>query len=97
MNPMFRKEPSEQFTITVDFSNNFGVGEAISTKDVKAYDSDGEPVTADIIDSSAISGDDQVDIVVKGGTDQENYEIVTKVVTNASAEWELDITMEVSD
>lgn len=97
MRQSFKKDPYEEFAIVVDFSENFGTGEAISTKTVVGYDSDGTVVTSSIIASSAIVPDTQVSVEVKGGASGEWFTITVQCVTSIGAKWELDIIMEVRD
>jgi len=90
----FEKSPSEEYSITVDFSEVLGDGETILSKTVTAYLHDRD-VTATVITSSSISGE-TILIKVKDGTEN-NYKTTVEIVTSKSNTYEEDILMKVRD
>ena len=100
----FRKQPSEQFVITFDFSAVLASGETISAKTVTATKrSDGSDVTSTIIDGSSISGE-TILVGVKGGTDGVTYNISVLITSSSAlpsaaiyAKYEADVDMVVKE
>ena len=88
----FEKQPSEEYSITVDFSEVLGDGETISTKVVTGY-LNGVDVTSTIIGTSTISGETVI-VRVKDGTEN-NYKITIVITTSADNTYEEDILMKV--
>jgi len=92
----FTKQPSEEFTIAIDFTGRMATGETVASAVVTAADSAGTDATATVIESSSVSTP-SVLVRVKAGTDGANYKI-TIVATTATAEvYEADVTMRVRE
>lgn len=93
----FSKQPSEKFTITVDFTNMIDENETISTLQAKAYIKDlGTDVTSTIIESSTYNTQ-SVYAVVMAGTTNTIYKITLKVTTNQNNIYEEDVFMQVEE
>jgi len=100
----FTKQPYEEFAIEVKFNSRLAEEEVLSQKTVVALNGANEDVTPDIILGSEISSENKSVIIgVKGGENDKNYKIVTKVQTNLSipgnsyAKHEADIIMVVKE
>jgi hypothetical protein len=91
----FEKQASEKYTINIDFSNLLATSEVISSYTVFVYHSNTD-VTSIIIDAHT-NTTTSVSIRLKGGTENTNYKITTKIVTNSNNEFEKDIQMEVRE
>ena len=101
MDGTFTKQPSEAFTITVDFNARLASGEGISSETVAAtLVSTGATVTSTVITSASVSeADGIVSVPVKAGTDGSDYRVKVTVVTDAAvpATHEGDILMRVRE
>ena len=94
-NLYFDKQPSEIFSIAVNFSDRLADEETISSVDVSAIDiATGNDATATVIDSSAIDGVN-INIKVKAGTDDYSYKITIKITTSGSNIFEEEVIMHV--
>ena len=91
----FTKQPSEIFTVSMDFSRRLVSGETLSSKTVTAT-AGGQDATSTVIDSSSIDGTD-VDVKVKAGSDGTDYKITIKVTTSTGNVFEDEITMTVTE
>lgn len=92
----FTKQPSEEFTIAIDFTGRMATGETLDSAVVTAADSAGTDATAAVIESSSVSSP-HVLVRIKGGQDGQDYR-VTVVATTATTEvYEADVTMRVRD
>lgn len=97
MSHTFTKQPSEIFTVTMDFSRRLAESETISTKTVTAIITTTlTDATDTVISSSAIDGTD-VDVKVKGGTTGLSYKITIVITTSTGNVFEDEITMTVTD
>ena len=95
MSHSFTKQPSERFTVSLDFSRRLGSSETISEKTVTATSS-GTDYTSTVIDSSTINGD-AVEVKVKAGSDGISYKITVVITTSSDNVFEDEITMTVSN
>jgi len=91
----FTKQPSEQFQISISFLDSLADNDTISSYTVYAYLSSAD-VTTTVIDSS-YKATTAVLITVKGGTDNCNYRITTKITSVLGEIYEKDIQMEVRE
>lgn len=93
----FLKQPSEEFTIALDFSGDLETGETIASKTVTASDlADSSDQTATIIVSSSIDGS-RVRVRVRAGTNGHDYKITAVATTNLSQVYEHEVIMRVRD
>mgnify|MGYP005844759495 CR=1 FL=1 len=93
----FLKQPSEEFTVALDFSGDLETGETVASKTVTASDiADGSDQTAAVIVSSSIDGT-KVRVRVRAGTDGHDYKITATVTTNLSQVYEHEVTMRVRE
>lgn len=93
----FKKQPSEKYPISLDFTNILGEGESISTLYVTATNlSDNEVATTTVIDSSLIDGL-ICKAIVKDGVSKSRYKITFKIITSSSNVYEDDIFMYVKE
>lgn len=101
------KQPSESYTINVDFSNNMDIasGEDLIELNcsVTATDKNETDATSDVLDGSLSigTGDDvgKIYIKVKGGTtDLTPYKITFKTgLTTLNEKWEKDVQMKIKE
>ena len=93
----FTKQSSEQFTITIDFSNRLGTGETISSYTLGAVNNS----TSEDVESTIINSDTKdttkVYINVKDGTNGTTYKLTILVTTSASNKYEKDLLMKIVD
>ena len=93
----FTKQPSEIFSINMDFGKNMTSAETISSRTVTAIKtSDSSDATATVIDSSTISGT-IIQVKVKAGTTALSYKITIKITTSTGNVWEDEVTMTVTE
>lgn len=93
----FQKQPSEIFSISVDYELRMADGETIASKTVSAVETKhNSDRTSTVIDSSTINGT-SVYVKVKNGTDGVHYKITVKAVTSGGNTLEEDIIMFVSE
>ena len=94
----FEKQPSEEYPISIDFSEVLDDDETISTVDVSAkyYHGGSGDATLDVIGSSSIS-DQTIIVNVKNGTDGCIYKITAVIETSGNNIYEEDIYMMVKD
>jgi len=90
----FTKQPSEKFTINIDFLNNIS-DETISNTTITAYLNDSD-VTSEIIGTNSIDGT-TVSIFVKNGSNNKNYKITCVINTSAGNTFEKDVLMRVRE
>jgi hypothetical protein len=90
----FTKQPSELFTIAVDFTDRMATGEALASAVVTATDSTGTDRTATVIATYSVSTPNVL-VRVKAGTDGTDYKITVVATTATSEVYETDITMRV--
>jgi molybdenum cofactor biosynthesis enzyme len=91
----FTKQPSELFTIAVDFTDRMATGEALATAVVTATDSAGADKTSTVIHASPSVSSPNVLVRVKAGTDGVDYKITVVATTATSEVYEADVTMRV--
>lgn len=90
---IFEKQPSEEFTISVNFTDNLAGSEDIASIDVKAYFNTTD-VTSTIIKATTFD-DDIVYIKVQDGINKRKYKITTVITTTDSNIFEHDVIMKV--
>lgn len=90
---IFEKQSSEEFTISIDFTNNLADSEDIASIDVKAYFNTTD-VTSTVIKSTTFD-DDIVFIKVENGINKRNYKITAIITTTDSNVFEHDVIMKV--
>ncbi|NOX34130.1 MAG: hypothetical protein GXP56_10415 [Deltaproteobacteria bacterium] len=98
----FLKQPYEVLPISIDFSANMEPGETIDlgNSTVAAINiADGEDVAATILENSslAVVDDTKLTVLVKGGSDKNQYEITLRAYISATKKLEEDIRMIVRD
>jgi len=91
----FIKQPNEKYPISIDYSAVLNESETISSREVIGYLGDTD-VTAIIIDSSSISGDDIL-VVVKAGDAGNTYKITVRATTSDGNVYEKDVEMYVNE
>jgi len=91
----FTKQPSEIFSVTMDFGKMLASAETISTKTVGATLS-GVDATSTVISSSTISGSTVI-VKVKAGVTGNSYKITITITTSDSNVFEDEITMTVTE
>jgi len=91
----FTKQSSEEFQISVDFSESLSDNDPIASYTINAYLSNTD-VTSDIILTS-YKATSSILITVKGGDENCNYKIVTKITSELGEIYEKDIQMEVRE
>ena len=92
----FLKQPSEEFTIAVDFSGDLDTGETLDSAVVTATDSTGADVTSTIVASDAVSGNAWA-VRVRAGTAGQDYKITVVATTSDSQVYEHEVTMRVRE
>ena len=92
----FLKQPSEEFTIAVDFSGDLDTGETLDSAVVTATDSAGTDVTSTIVASDAVSGSTWA-VRVRAGTAGQDYKITVTATTSDSQVYEHEVTMRVRE
>jgi hypothetical protein len=93
----FTKQSSEQFTITIDFSNRLGAGETISSYTLTTINnSTSEDVESTIVNSDTYDTT-KVYINVKAGTNGTTYKFTILVTTSSSNKYEKDLLMKIID
>ena len=93
----FTKQPSEIFTVSMDFSRRLQNSETIASKVVSAIITTTlADATATVIDSSTINGTD-IDVKVKAGTTGLAYKITITITTSTGNVFEDEITMTVTE
>jgi hypothetical protein len=97
----FSKQPSEIFTIQIDFTKRLSSDETIATRTVTALDETTD-VSATVLSGDGVSSDGKsVLIGVKAGTTAHSYKITAKITTNkvtpgsTGYAHEADVTMRV--
>lgn len=91
----FAKQPSEEYTIAVDFTGRLPTGTALSTGTVAAIDlADDSDVSATVLGSTTatISGT-LVKVLVKAGTDGKKYKITFLITLDSGEILEEDLEM----
>jgi len=92
-----KKQPAEILPIVFDFALVLGTGDTITAKTVSALKiSDTSDATSTIIHDSDIV-DDTVVVVVKAGTNLEDYKITCLVDTTLLYKYEKDIRLVVRE
>ena len=92
-NLFFDKQPDEEFSIVIDFSDRLEDEETIDTKTVTAINiATGEE--AAIVASSTIDGNN-INIKVVDGIDKNDYKITIKITTSSSNTLEEEVIMHV--
>lgn len=92
------KLPAEKLTIGVDFANDLGSGETISSADISAIDlSDGSDAGSIVLDGSEGISGSVVSQKIKAGTDDGRYKIIFKATTSAPHIFEADVIMTVQE
>jgi HKD family nuclease len=93
----FLKQPSEKFTITVDFASVLATNETISSYIITCVDLSDDSDSSSIIIDSDSNTTNAVSIKVKAGIDKENHKITVKITTSDSNIFEEDILMKVRE
>jgi len=97
MSHTFTKQPSETFSVTLDFSKRLGTDETISTRTVTAViNGTSTDSTSTVINSSSISGT-VIYVKVKAGTTGTVYKITVSITTSSSNVFEDEILMTVTE
>jgi hypothetical protein len=90
----FKKQPSEKFYISIDFSNNMDNEEIINSNITATYGSIDK--TSEVIGINSI--DEQlINIQVKNGETEKDYKITAVITTNLGKILEKDVVMQVKD
>lgn len=97
----FSKQPSEFYTISMDFSDNMEDGESIvlgSSSVAAVHDADGSGAPG-VLDSSSLAVVDgtKLAITVKAGEDGKDYVITFQAYISATKKLEEDLGMVVRD
>jgi len=92
----YQKQPDEREYIAIDFVNRLSDNETLSSVSVKCYDSDGNDVSSDMVESPTVSGT-QVKVWIKDGTDGENYYLKVLATTSTGAILEGDLLIVVRE
>lgn len=98
-----QKQPSEKFSILMDFTsrlNNVDIryDDIISTQSITMIrKSDGVDVTGSIIFGSALEGTEKVKVGVQGGSNNEDYHLVDKIVTVGGYKYQMDALLSVDE
>lgn len=96
-----QKQPAEKFTVGVDFANDLGVSETISSAVMSAIDtSDGSNAASIVLDGSAsiVSGDEDSSKItqkLKGGSDGKEYKITFLANTSMGNVFAAELIMNV--
>lgn len=99
----FQKQPSEKFTILLDFKhrlNNADIryDDTISSQAVTVVrESDGVDVTGSIVFASGVDGTEKIKIGVQAGSDNEAYRITSKIVSTHGYKYQVDLIMNVKE
>ncbi len=90
------KQPAEKLTIGIDFANDLGDGETISSAVITAIDlSDGSDAGSIILDGTENISGSVVSQKIKAGDDDSRYKITIKATTSAPHVFEADVIMTV--
>jgi hypothetical protein len=92
----FLKQPSEKFTITVNFASVL-TDETISSYIITCTDLSDDSDSSSVIIDSDSNTTNTVSIKVKAGLDGENHKITVKITTSDSNIFEEDILMKVRE
>ncbi len=90
----FYKQPSETYTIAMDFVGRIPPTVTISSDSVTAVDEDGSDASATVISSSTSSGT-EVQAVVQAGSTGTDYRITISATLSNSEVLEEDVLMRV--
>lgn len=91
------KQPFEKDYIAIAFTNRIADGDSLSTiEECECYDEDGANVTATIILSPVVSGND-VNLWIQAGEDGKIYFLTIKVNTTQGGKKEEDLIIEVDE
>jgi len=93
----FEKQPSEKFSISIDFSNNLSTDETISTYTVTAYLNDNDITSAVVFDHSQDNEGKIIYIKPFNGVNGLDYKITIIIVTTDSNIFEKDVLMRVRE
>lgn len=95
----FVKQPYEEWTIAVDFTNRLPSGSTIATMVVSAVkESDGSNASSDVLDATdATINSAIVTVGVKGGSNEQDYILSFKGTLTPTGKVETDIRMKVRD
>ena len=98
-----QKQPSEKVSILMDFTNRLNnvdvrYDDTISTQSITVIrKSDGVDVTNSIVFGSALEGTEKVKVGVQGGSDNENYQMVNKIVSVAGYKYQIDALLSMDE
>ncbi|MCR4293623.1 MAG: hypothetical protein NUV76_12190 [Candidatus Kuenenia sp.] len=98
-----QKQPSEKFSILMDFTNRLNNVDAryddiISTQSITVIrKSDGVDVTGSIVFGSALEGAEKVKVGVQGGSNTEDYQMVNKIVSVGGYKYQVDALLSVDE
>lgn len=93
------KQPAEKITVSVDFAEDLGGSETISSTEILAIDlSDGSNASSTILEGTAqiVDGDQTASSIaqkVKAGSNGKRYKITLRATTSASHVFEADVFM----
>ena len=91
------KQPSEREYLAIDFKDRLAAGDSLSSIiECKCYDSNGDDVTASMIESPQII-DTQVRFWCMSGTDGKVYDLTLKVQTTNGFKLEEDLKIEIEE
>lgn len=99
----FQKQPSEKFTILMDFTHRLNntdsrYDDTILSQSVTAIrKSDGADVTSSIIFASALEGTEKVKVGVQAGSNNEKYQIVNKIISTQGYKYQIDVSLSVEE
>lgn len=92
------KQPAEKLTIGIDFANDLGEGETISSAVVSATDlSDGSDAGNIVLEGSEEINGSIVSQTVKAGDDDSEYKITFRATTPVPHIFEADVIMTVQE
>ena len=98
-----QKQPSEKFSILMDFINRLNnvdsrYDDTISTQSITVIrKSDGVDVTSSIVFGSALEGAEKVKVGVQGGSNNEDYQMIDKIVSVGGYKYQLDALLSVDE
>ena len=93
--PTYTKQPWEEETISIDFTNRI-TGDSVLSATVKIYDSDEKDVTATMLDSSSVASP-YVYAKIKAGTPGGRWNIQIRVTTTNGDLKEEDLPLYVTE
>jgi len=90
------KQPSEVWTLAVEYQNRLATGETLTNPSATAIREDtGADVTAAFLNNPPVVVGTQVKFTIKDGTDGITYKVTVRVDTNTGQHFEADIHVRV--